>query len=137
MDVNKCENFTGPDLLDVVNRLDAEVDLVVSAHTHQPYICNFGGRLVTSAASFGRLITSIDLTMDGRTGEIVSAAAVNNVVTQTVPKDAGATAILGALQGDLRSDRQQVSSAGSRRTSTRRAARSTGPTPPASSRWAT
>ena len=94
MDVNKCENFTGPDLLDVVNRLDAEVDLVVSAHTHQPYICNFGGRLVTSAASFGRLITSIDLTMDGKTGEIVSAAAVNNVVTQTVPKDAGATAIL-------------------------------------------
>jgi len=94
MDVNKCENFTGPDLLDVVNRLDAEVDLVVSAHTHQPYICNFGGRLVTSASSFGRLITSIDLTMDGKTGEIVSAAAVNNVVTQTVPKDAGATAIL-------------------------------------------
>ena len=94
MDVNKCENFTGPDLLDVVNRLDPEVDVVVSAHTHQPYICNIGGRLVTAAASFGRLITSIDLTMDGKTGEIVSAAAVNNVVTQTVPKDAGATAIL-------------------------------------------
>ena len=94
MDVNKCENFTGPDLLDVVNRLNPEVDLVVSAHTHQPYICNFGGRLVTSASSFGRLITSIDLTMDGKTGEIVSAAAVNNVVTQTVPKDPGATAIL-------------------------------------------
>ena len=94
VDVNKCENFTGPDLMDVVNRLSPEVDLVVSAHTHQPYICNFGGRLVTSASSFGRLITSIDLTMDGKTGEIVSAAAVNNVVTQTVPKDPGATAIL-------------------------------------------
>jgi 5'-nucleotidase len=94
MNVNKCENFTGPDLLDIVNRLNPEVDLVVSAHTHQPYVCNFGGRPVTSAASFGRLITSIDLTMDAKTGALVSTTAVNNVVTQTVAKDAGATAIL-------------------------------------------
>jgi 5'-nucleotidase len=94
MDVNKCENFTGPDLLDVVNRLDPAVDLVVSAHTHQPYVCRFNGRLVTSAASFGRLITSIDLTIDGRAGTMVDAAAENHVVTQTVAKDPGTTEIL-------------------------------------------
>ena len=41
MDVNKCENFTGPDLLNIVNRLDPAVDVVVSAHTHQPYVCRF------------------------------------------------------------------------------------------------
>ena len=94
MDVNKCENFTGPDLLDIVDRLDPAVDVVVSAHTHQPYICRFNGRLVTSAASFGRLITSIDLTIDRRAGKMVDATAENHVVTQTVAKDAGATEIL-------------------------------------------
>ncbi|HUQ22667.1 MAG TPA: bifunctional metallophosphatase/5'-nucleotidase [Gaiellaceae bacterium] len=94
MDVNKCENFSGPDLLDIVNRLDPAVDVVVSAHTHQPYVCRFNGRLVTSAASFGRLITSIDLTIDQRAGKMISATAVNNVVTQTVAKDEGVTKIL-------------------------------------------
>jgi 5'-nucleotidase len=94
MDVNKCENFTGPDLLDIVDRLDPAVDVVVSAHTHQPYICRFDGRLVTSAASFGRLITSIDLTIDQRAGKMVSATAENHVVTQTVAKDPGVTSIL-------------------------------------------
>jgi len=94
MDINKCENFTGPDLLDIVNRLSPGVNLVVSAHTHQPYVCNFNGRMVTSAASFGRLITSIDLTIDRTDGVLDSVVAENHVVTQTVPKDAGATAIL-------------------------------------------
>jgi 5'-nucleotidase len=94
MDANKCENFTGPDLLDIVNRLDSRVDVVVSAHTHQPYVCTLNNRLVTSAASFGRLITSIDLTIDKRANKVISTSAVNNVVTQTVAKDAGATEIL-------------------------------------------
>jgi len=94
MDVNKCENFTGPDLLDIVDRLDPAVDVVVSAHTHQPYVCRFNNRLVTSAASFGRLITSIDLTIDRRTDKMVDATAENHVVTQTVAKDPGVTAIL-------------------------------------------
>ena len=94
MDVNKCENFTGPDLLDIVDRLDAAVDVVVSAHTHQPYVCRIDGRLVTSAASFGRLITEIDLTIDRRANKMVAAKAVNHVVTQTVAKDAGVTSIL-------------------------------------------
>ena len=94
MDINKCENFTGPDLLDIVNRLSPGVNLVVSAHTHQPYVCNFNGRTVTSAASFGRAITSIDLTIDRTDGVLDSVVAENHVVTQTVAKDAGATAIL-------------------------------------------
>ena len=35
--VDACQNFSGPDLLDVVNRLDPEIDVVISAHTHAPY----------------------------------------------------------------------------------------------------
>jgi 5'-nucleotidase len=94
MDANKCENFTGPDLVDIVDRLDPRVDVVVSAHTHQPYVCTINNRLVTSAASFGRLITSISITIDKKADKVVSTSALNNVVTQTVAKDAGATAIL-------------------------------------------
>jgi 5'-nucleotidase len=94
MDVNACENFSGPDLVDVVTRLNPEIDVVVSAHTHAPYVCQIGGRLVTSASSFGRLITSISMVLDRRTGEMVDAFAINHVVTQTVAKDPATTALL-------------------------------------------
>ena len=124
VDVNACENFSGPELVDVVSRLDDEVDVVVSAHTHAPYICTIDNRLVTSASSFGRLITSIDLTIDRRTNDVVSATATNNVVTQTVAKDAATTALLarykalsdpianrviGTITSDLRSARDTPS----------------------------
>jgi 5'-nucleotidase len=123
-DVNKCENFSGAELIDVVTRLDDEVDVVVSAHTHAPYVCTIDGRLVTSAASFGRLITSIDLTIDRRTNDVVSATATNNIVTQTVAKDSATTALLarykelsdpianrviGTITADLRSARDTPS----------------------------
>ncbi|HEX4983356.1 MAG TPA: 5'-nucleotidase C-terminal domain-containing protein, partial [Ilumatobacteraceae bacterium] len=123
-DVNACENFAGADLIDVVSRLDDEVDVVVSGHTHAPYICTIDNRLVTSASSFGRLITSIELTIDRRTNDVVSATARNNVVTQTVAKDAATTDLLarykalsdpianrviGTITSDLRSARDTPS----------------------------
>ncbi len=123
-DVNKCENFGGADLIDVVSRLDDEFDVVVSAHTHAPYVCTIDGRLVTSAASFGRLITEIDLALDRRTSEVVSATAFNHIVTQTVAKDPATTALLarykalsdpianrviGTITADLRSARDTPS----------------------------
>jgi 5'-nucleotidase len=123
-DVNACENFSGSDLVDVVSRLDDEVDVVVSAHTHAPYVCTIDNRLVTSASSFGRLITQIDLTIDGRTNDVVAATAKNNVVTQTVEKDPATTELLtrykalsdpianrviGSITADLRSARDTPS----------------------------
>ena len=60
----------------------------MSAHTHQPYICQINGKLVTSASSFGRLITDIDLRIDHQTKDIVSATAHNVIVTRDVAKDA-------------------------------------------------
>jgi 5'-nucleotidase len=105
-DVNACENFSGSELLDILNRLHPEVDAVLSAHTHDPYVCRQqgtslvgpnvapSGRLVTSASSFGRLVTKIELTIDRRTDDVVSSTATNHVVTQTVAKDAVVTSIL-------------------------------------------
>ena len=53
--------------------------MVISGHTHQPYVCNVPDpkgqpRLVTSASSFGRLFTETDLTYDRRTSDIVRAS---------------------------------------------------------------
>ncbi len=82
--INGCNGVSGP-IVDIVSRLDDVVDLVVSGHTHQAYNCklpNSRGReiTVTSAGSYGRLLTSIDLTFDTRTKEVVAVNAKNRVV---------------------------------------------------------
>ena len=90
---NDCVGISGP-IVDIVNRLDPEVDIVISGHTHQAYNCVINDKLVTSAASFGRLVTDIDLTMDTTTGEITSMSANNVIVTRDVPKDSLLTALV-------------------------------------------
>ena len=93
VDVNRCVNFNGPQITSIVDGLDDRIKVVVSAHTHQPYICTIDGKLVTSAASFGRVITDIDMTLNPA-GVVTEARAENRIVTQTVAKDPTATSIL-------------------------------------------
>ncbi|MEU9828353.1 bifunctional metallophosphatase/5'-nucleotidase [Micromonospora chersina] len=81
--INDCVGFSGP-IVDIANRMDPSIDVIVSGHTHAAYNCNINGKLVTSASSFGRLVTDIDLKVDRRSGDIVSASANNVVVTRTV-----------------------------------------------------
>jgi 5'-nucleotidase len=84
-DINACDNLAG-DIAPIVKGLDPQVDVVVSAHTHQPYVCpNYAdtGILLTSASSFGRLVTSIDLTIDHQTKDVSAKTATNYVVKQT------------------------------------------------------
>src|SRR4051794_30263689 len=87
-DVNACDHLQG-DIDPIVKGLDPQVDVVVSAHTHQPYVCpNYAGTniLLTSASSFGRLVTSIDLTIDHQTKDVTSKSATNYVVKQSFGK---------------------------------------------------
>jgi len=96
-DVDRCLNFSGPEITAVAQGLDPQVDVIVSGHTHAPYICpNFAdtGKLLTSASSFGRVITDIDLVIDHKTKDVKSAVADNVIVTQTVAKDPDLTAIV-------------------------------------------
>jgi 5'-nucleotidase len=88
-----CENMSGP-ILDIVRALSPEIDVVISGHTHQAYNCRVDGRLLTSAASFGRVITDVDLWIDRTTGDVVSSSAHNVVVTRDIPKDAETTALI-------------------------------------------
>ncbi|GGO13178.1 bifunctional metallophosphatase/5'-nucleotidase [Micromonospora parathelypteridis] len=91
--INDCVGMTGP-IVDITNRMDPSIDVVVSGHTHQAYNCDINGKLVTSASSFGRLVTDIDLKIDRRSGDVISAAAENIVVTRDVAKDPKQTALI-------------------------------------------
>jgi 5'-nucleotidase len=90
---NSCPGISGP-IVDIVNRLDPEIDAVISGHTHAAYNCVINDIPVTSAASFGRLITDMDLTIDRQTKEITSITANNGIVTRTVPKDGFITSLI-------------------------------------------
>ena len=78
-DYNECPGISGP-IVDIVNKLDKAVDVVVSGHTHRAYNCRIDGRLVTSADKFGTVITEIDLVLDPKSGDVISAHADNRIV---------------------------------------------------------
>jgi 5'-nucleotidase len=91
--INSCIGISGP-IVDIVNNLDDEVDVVISGHTHLPYNCIIDNKIVTSAFSFGRLVTKIDLTIDQSTRDVVSMVADNRIVTRDVPKASPLTALI-------------------------------------------
>ncbi|MFL5358148.1 bifunctional metallophosphatase/5'-nucleotidase [Archangium sp.] len=78
-----CEGISGA-IVDIVHRFDPEVDAVISGHTHQAYNCVIDGKPVTSAASYGRVITDLELVLDTSTGDVVGSSAHNVLVTQDV-----------------------------------------------------
>jgi 5'-nucleotidase len=96
---NDCTDFRGP-IIDIVRRFDRAVDVVISGHTHQAYICRVEGRLVTSAGSYGRVLTTIELQLDPVTRDVVAANAVNHVVRTDLPENP-VLAALAARQAQL------------------------------------
>lgn len=60
---NDCDNPRGA-IFDIVRQLDASVDVIFSGHTHRAYVCRIDGRVVIQGASFGRLLSVVDLTID-------------------------------------------------------------------------
>jgi len=90
---NGCVGISGP-IVDIVNRMDDAVDVVITGHTHQPYNCTINGKLVTSAFSFGRLVTKIDLTVDRATRDVTASVADNRIVTRDVARDPQQTALI-------------------------------------------
>jgi 5'-nucleotidase len=84
--VNGCTGISGA-IVDIVNNTTDEVDLFISGHTHQAYNCVIDGRPVTSASSFGRVLTDIDMTLDRKTKEPISISVNNNIVTRDVTQD--------------------------------------------------
>jgi 5'-nucleotidase len=84
--------ISGP-IVDIAKNITPSVDALVTGHTHAAYVCTVPDpsgrpRMVTSAASFGRLYTDTTLTYDRLTRDIVrtSVKSANHVVTRTVAK---------------------------------------------------
>ena len=75
-----CDGLTGP-ILDIMDKLDPAVSVVVSGHTHYAYACEMerGGanRLLTSAGRYGYLVTDIRLTFDPTTRNLIRKSAIN------------------------------------------------------------
>ena len=80
-----CGGVSG-DLLKVLGKLDPQIDVVVSGHTHWAYVCDYGQIdparpfLVTSAGLWGQYITDIDLSIDPAASRVVSRRADNIAV---------------------------------------------------------
>ena len=91
--INTCDGISGP-IVDIVERTTKAVDLFVTGHTHSAYNCVIDGRPVTSASSFGRLLTDIDLKLDRHSKDVVEVAANNVVVTQNVFKASDITQLI-------------------------------------------
>ncbi|MGW0184539.1 bifunctional metallophosphatase/5'-nucleotidase [Streptomyces sp. NPDC003362] len=95
------DGISGP-IVDIAKNVTPQVDALVTGHTHAPYVCTIDDpagnpRMVTSAASFGRLYTDTTLTYDRWTGDIARTAvgSANHVVTRDVPKAPDMTALIG------------------------------------------
>ena len=99
------ELAAGSAILPIAANLDPQIDMIISGHTHQPYVCDVKdpagqSRLVTSASSFGRLFTETNLTFDRRTQDIVRASVDggNMIVTRDVPKAADETSLINTYK---------------------------------------
>lgn len=84
-----CAGVSG-DLLPILARLDPAVDLVVSGHTHNAYICNYARSdparplLFTSAGRSGMLVTDVVLGFDPASRRVTSRRA-DNIIVQSEP----------------------------------------------------
>jgi 5'-nucleotidase len=92
-------------ILPIATGLDPQIDMIISGHTHQPYVCKVKDpagqqRLVTSASSFGRLFTETNLQFDTRTHDIVRASVkgTNMIVSRDVTKAADETSIIATYK---------------------------------------
>jgi 2',3'-cyclic-nucleotide 2'-phosphodiesterase (5'-nucleotidase family) len=96
----QCNGISGP-IVAIAQNLHPEIDLVVTGHTHQPYVCNIPDpngrpRMVTSASSFGRVVTETQLTINRGSGDVRRnlVTSTNHLVLRTVAKDPAQTAII-------------------------------------------
>ncbi|MEY9487743.1 5'-nucleotidase [Streptomyces calvus] len=94
------DGISGP-IAQIAENVSPQVDALVTGHTHNAYVCTVPDpagkpRMVTSAASFGRLYTDTTLTYDRATGDIARTAvkSANHVVTRDVPKAPDMTALI-------------------------------------------
>ena len=104
-DVDACVGISGP-IVAINNALSPAIDVVITGHTHLPYNCKLADpagkpRIVTSAYSFGRVVTEVNLVLDKRTKDVRRdlSTSTNHIVEQaTLTPDPAQTAIIAKWQ---------------------------------------
>jgi 5'-nucleotidase len=113
-DVNASYDYTcagggelvaGSPILPIAQNLDPEIDMVVTGHTHNPYVCDVPdpegkSRMITSASSFGRLYTETNLKYNLKSRDIVrsSVEGSNMLVTRDVAKAQDQTTLINTYK---------------------------------------
>lgn len=104
-DVNACVGISGP-IVAINDALDAEIDAIITGHTHLPYNCVLADpagqpRLVTSAYSYGRVVSELNLVLDKRTHDVrrdLSTATNHTVDQASLTPDPALTAVIAKWQ---------------------------------------
>ncbi|MDH5616143.1 MAG: bifunctional metallophosphatase/5'-nucleotidase, partial [Acidimicrobiia bacterium] len=103
--VDDCVGISGP-IVAINNALDPEIDVLITGHTHLPYNCVLDvpdgqPRMVTSAYSYGRVVSEFDLVLDKRTDDVrrdLSTAQNHAVIQEGLTPDPAMTAIIEKWQ---------------------------------------
>lgn len=104
-DVDACVGISGP-IVAINDALDAEIDAIITGHTHLPYNCVLADpagqpRLVTSAYSYGRVVSELNLVLDKRTHDVRRdlSTATNHIVDHvSLTPDPALTAVIAKWQ---------------------------------------
>jgi 5'-nucleotidase len=104
-DVDACVGISGP-IVAINDALDPEIDAVITGHTHLPYNCVLPDpagqpRIITSAYSFGRVVTEVNLVLDKRTSDVrrdLSRSTNHAVIQSALSPDPALTAIIQKWQ---------------------------------------
>jgi 5'-nucleotidase len=99
--IDACVGISGP-IVAINDALDPAIDALITGHTHLPYNCLLDDpdgqpRIVTSAYSYGRVVSELNLVIDPRTGDVVrdESTAVNHAVIQDgLTPDPALTAVI-------------------------------------------
>jgi 5'-nucleotidase len=88
-----CKSVAGP-ATTIAKTVTSKVDAIFTGHSHQQYNCVINDpagapRTVIQGASFGRLLSVIDLKINQKSRDVVRSATVahNEIVTRTVTPD--------------------------------------------------
>ena len=92
-----CAGLSGA-IVPILEQLQSSVDVVVSGHTHQAYVCDYARVnpqrpfLLTSAGQYGTLLSDIALRFDTGTRRLVHKSA-RNVVVQNAGYTSGTSSV--------------------------------------------
>jgi 5'-nucleotidase len=103
--IDACVGISGP-VVAINDALDPAIDVLVTGHTHLPYNCVLpdsagNPRIVTSAYSYGRVVSEFDLVLDKRTNDVRRdlSTATNHLVDQTtLTPDPAISAVIAKWQ---------------------------------------